>query len=251
MNHYLFHSHEQQDEFIFNLFNFKTQGTFLDVSCGHPLIGSNTASLEKHLQWSGFCFDILDVEARDKWSIKRRTPFIKMDATSEDLIWFLRSRYARGTVIDYVSLDIDADSIKALSRILSSGIEIAALTFEHELHRLGDLQRSSSRQMLEELGMIRLFEDVRFPGVLNNDHNSVFLFEDWWINPKYVDPSVLTIKNSQQFYRDSVDSLKKFKNHEYTCQHLCSQSWPNEYSLFWRSDEETEFKQKFKIFYGE
>jgi hypothetical protein len=249
MKHYLFHSHEQQDEFVFNVLDFKTNGIFLDVSCGNPLIGSNTASLEKHLNWQGFCFDIVDVESRDSWSSKRSNPFVRMNATSTDFTDFLKSKFTSNSVVDYVSLDIDADSIQALQRILDANLNIATLTFEHEFHRLGDTQRQRSRDILKDAGMVRLFEDVRFPGVLNNDHTSTFLFEDWWINPKLVNPSLLSIQNSQQYYRDSVEQLKQFKNHQYTCQHLCSQSWPNEYSLFWRPDEEVEFKQKFKIFY--
>jgi len=37
-----FYSLEQQDEFILNLFDHKRNGTFLDVSCWHPIGGSNT-----------------------------------------------------------------------------------------------------------------------------------------------------------------------------------------------------------------
>ena len=41
-----FYSHEQQDEFIFNLFGAKRGGSFLDISCSHPVVGSNTYTLE-------------------------------------------------------------------------------------------------------------------------------------------------------------------------------------------------------------
>lgn len=249
MSQYNFHSHEQQDEFIFNLFEFKTEGLFLDVSCGNPLIGSNTASLEKYLNWSGFCFDIYNVQQKYNWSEKRKTPFIQMDATSENFTNFLKENIPPNTVVDYLSLDIDADSILALKRIINAGITFASVTFEHEFHRLGDVQQKQSREILESVGMVRLFEDVRIPAVLTNQKDSVILFEDWWIHPKYIDPSVLSIKNLGQFYQSNVEKLKNFKQHTYECQHLCSQAWPNEYRLFWHAGEEAEFRQKFKIFY--
>jgi hypothetical protein len=84
-----FFSHEQQDEFAYNLFGGKTNGTFIDLACANPIIGNNTYSLEKYCGWTGWCFDIVDVERRDQWSSKRQTKFYQIDATSAEFAVFL------------------------------------------------------------------------------------------------------------------------------------------------------------------
>ena len=95
MKHIEFHSHEQQDEFIFNLFGQKTSGTFLDISCGNPIIGSNSYTLEKYNGWRGIGFDIGDAESLFQWSQKRQSKFVQMDATSAQLTEYLaeQNRY--------------------------------------------------------------------------------------------------------------------------------------------------------------
>ena len=245
-----FHSHEQQDEFIYNLFDQKSNGTFIEVSCGNPLIGSNTYTLEKYKGWTGFSFDIIDIENSYQWSSKRTSQFIQLDATTEQLTNYLKEHVPADLIIDYISLDIDSDSILALTRIFDAGVKFKSITFEHEFHRLGDTQRTASREILEGLGMVRLFEDVRAVNI-HGPRGETIVFEDWWIHPDYFDPSILTIQSSQNVYKDNVEALRKLKNFDYQSTHVCSAAWPNEYTLYWRPDEGVEYREKFKRYFGE
>ena len=235
-----FHSHEQQDEFIFNLFKQKKDGFFLDISCGHPLIGSNSYALEKFCGWKGFGFDIGDVEADLQWSRHRTNPFIKMDATSADLTNFLISNVPVGTVVDYISLDVDAAgtnlALQALKRVLDSKIRFKAMTFEHECHIHGQAIRDEASQLLEAQGYIRLFEDVRlWGGGVVNDSGATF--EDWWIDPQYFDSQITAIADTGPYYWEAVSALKQFFNNQYTARHRCCRAWPDEYDLFWNEGD--------------
>jgi hypothetical protein len=51
-----FFSHEQQDEFAYNLFGGKTGGTFIDLACANPIIGNNT--YPRQLIWQKY-FNLL------------------------------------------------------------------------------------------------------------------------------------------------------------------------------------------------
>lgn len=245
-----FHSLEQQDEFVVNVLNHKTNGIFLDVACGHPFGGNNTYTLEQQYNWSGFCFDIYDCEEIHKWSSYRKADFVKMDATTESMTNFLKEKFVQGTVIDYVSLDIDGDSIAALKRIVDSGVKIATITFEHEVTGRGEGPRSQSREILESLGMVRLFEDLDHPLRFTGDSPDPYYFEDWWIHPNYVDPLVLEIKTGKKIYKECVSNLKKFKNTNYTATHACCLAYPEEYEIWGSVQQKMRYQYEFDRNYG-
>lgn len=245
-----FNSHEQQDEFIFNLFSGKKNGTFLDISCSHPAIGSNTATLEKYQDWTGFCFDITNNEELHNWSKFRSSPFVMADATSEDLTNFLRENIS--DVVDYISLDVDWAgtnlAFSTLTRVMASGIRFKAMTFEHEHYIHGDSVRMPSRQLLESFGYVRLFEDVK-PWM--GSYNDNYSFEDWWIDPEYFDESILSAKASGLFYFECVDRLRKVTKVPYRAQHNCSRAWSDQYCLYWHDQEKAELTEHFRRFPGQ
>lgn len=244
-----FYSHEQQDEFIFNLFQKKTNGFFLDISCGNPIIGSNTYALEKFCGWTGFGFDITDAEGTHQWSQKRTAQFVQADATSPELTEFLKANIPAGTIVDYISLDVDAAgtnlAFKALQRVIDSGVRFKAMTFEHEYYQHGDSIRSPARELLESQGYVRLFEDVRLWACGQQDDSTMY-FEDWWIDPAHFDPSILESARTGLYYYRCVERLKKALGNEYTATHRCSRAWPEEYNLFWTQGEEDNLKEFFK-----
>jgi hypothetical protein len=243
-----FHSHEQQDEFIFNLFKQKQNGFFLDISCGNPRIGSNSYTLEKYCGWNGIGFDIGDVEKDLQWSQYRKSPFVKMDATSPHLTNFLNNNAPE--VVDYISLDVDAAgtnlALQSLHRVLSSNVKFKAMTFEHECYIHGQSIRDQASAVLEDRGFIPLFADVRlWAGGVGDDSGSTF--EDWWIHPDYFDKSILEIQEQGLYYFECVEKLKTALGNEYLARHRCSRAWPKEYDLFWHAQEEQQLKELFKI----
>jgi hypothetical protein len=246
MNMIEFHSHEQQDEFIYNLFKQKQNGFFLDISCGNPIIGSNTYTLEKELGWTGYGFDIGNCENLYQWSQKRKAQFVKADATSEQLTNFLKENVKQ--TVDYISLDVDANgtnlALQALKRVLDSGIKFKAMTFEHECYIHGQTIRDEAHTLLETRGLVPLFADVRlWAGGLEDDSGATF--EDWYIDPAEFDPDILKISEQGLYYFECVDALKTATGTTYRSHHRCSRAWPEEYNLFWHENEEAQLKQLF------
>lgn len=237
-----FYSHEQQDEFVYNLFKQKPNGFFLDISCGNPLIGSNSYTLEKTLGWTGFCFDIGNCEELFQWSQKRTTPFVQMDATSADLTDFLVSNTPIGRVYDYISLDVDAGgtnlALQALKRVLDAKIRFKVMTFEHECYIHGPAVRDEAIALLEAQGYICLFEDVC---LWSGDPNQKPSFEDWWIDPQYFDDIVKDCQHNGLYYFTCVDIIKTALENTYQATHRCCRAWPKEYDLFWHeADQQTQ-----------
>jgi hypothetical protein len=248
MNKIQFHSHEQQDEFIFNLFGQKRNGVFLDIACGNPIIGSNTYTLEKLFGWSGFGFDIGDCEGAHQWSEHRKAKFVRSDATAPELTEFLKANIPVDMVVDYISLDVDAANtnlaFKALERVIASGIRFKAMTFEHEYYIHGEDIRTPARELLESQGYIRLFEDVRhWAGGISDDSTSYF--EDWWIDPQYFDATVINAGGSGLYYFECVEQLKEAMGNEYEAQHRCCRAFPDEYDLYWHDAERAQIADLF------
>lgn len=240
-----FHSLEQQDEFIVNLFNKKRDGFFLDISAGHPVVASNSYTLEQHFGWTGFAFDIQDCEARWQWSGKRANSFVQSDATSAQLTEFLKKNIPEDLVVDYISVDVDADgtslSLAVLKRILDSGIKFKAMTFEHEKYMHGDEPRNESRQLLSSLGYIPLFGDVKAWAAKPERYSENEFFEDWWIHPQYFDSSILTAQRSELYSFECIDVLREITGNTYKAQHNFCRSFPAEAKIWWSPEEERDW----------
>lgn len=239
-----FYSHEQQDEFIYNLFKQKQNGTFLDIASGHPLIGSNTNTLEKSLGWTGYGFDICDNEKIHQWSQHRKTPFVQMDATSEQLTTFLKN--TTNKTVDYISVDVDNAgtnlALQTLNRVLDAGIRFRAMTFEHECYTQGPAIRNQAAYLLESQGYIPLFSDVRhWTGGISDD--SGFTFEDWWVDPKEFDSATLAAGGHGFYYYECIEALKAATGNIYQAHHRCCRAWGEEYDLFWHPEEERQIRQ--------
>ena len=247
MQQIAFYSHEQQDEFIYNIFDHKQNGTFLDIASGHPIIGSNTASLEKFNQWTGFSFDIVNSIELYQWDYFRTSKFIHMDVCSEQFTQFLKDNIPKDLVIDYVSLDVNGPQpdmvTTALRRVVDAGVKFKAVTFEHEIHVGYDGNRTASREILESLGLIRLFDDVRLWGVQFTTNPITQAFEDWWIDPTYFDPKILEAQRSNLFYPEVIEVIKQNRNNPYIATHNCCRAFPDEYNTYWHEGERIEIEQ--------
>ena len=249
-----FHSWEQQDEFIVNLFGHKTNGTFLDIAAAHPTVGSNTYTLEKFFNWTGQAFDIQDCEEKWQWSQHRSSAFILADATSEAFAQYLATNF-KDTVVDYISLDVDAHdtnlALPVLKRILESGIRFKAMTFEHELYMHGDSFRNESRQLLEAQGYVRLFSDVCAWGAKPDRFMANEFFEDWWVDPQYFSEEILKTAATSLHTFTCVNKLRALNNIEYEAEHKCCRSFPDEWTIFIDANDEWWWKgeyQKLKIY---
>ena len=241
-----FYSHEQQDEFVYNIFRGKKDGVFLDISCGNPIIGSNSYTLEKYCNWSGYGFDIYDVNKAYGWNEKRNAKFVQMDVTSEQMTEWLKTNIPADLVIDYISLDVDSWgknlALETLRRVLDAGVKFKAMTFEHEYHGFGPEIRDEQRRLLTAQGMEMLFEDNKLWSMPPGGNNNTESFEDWWINPEYFDKNILEAKRTGVYTFECIKTLRQVLNtNDYQALHACCRSFPDEYTTFWDINEQNEW----------
>jgi hypothetical protein len=173
-------SGEGQDLFAISVLNGKYGGTFLDIGANDAKTANNTLLLERHFGWRGVCVDLLENIPESYVREKRTAKLLIQDATTLDfdsIIAYLGTEH-----VDYLSLDLEPASItyKCLTTIPFNRLEFSAITFEHDAYRHGDQCRIDSRKYLADLGYDLLCADVG-----TNYTNSAF--EDWYVNPKYVD----------------------------------------------------------------
>ena len=168
-----FYSQAGQDRFVFELlyrFGVK-QGSFLDLGCHDPVSMSNTFTLEQ-LGWGGVLMDC-DQHAVDECKICRhpdRTKVILANTVEFDWGSLPDKHY------NYVSLDVNEDSLATLQRLLESKITFDVITAEHEANNYGDTIRVPMRKLLSDYGYAMYYGNVRgwFGGCQ---------IEDWWVNP--------------------------------------------------------------------
>lgn len=186
-----------QDEFILAISNGK-KGYFVDIGCYEPKKINNTLLLEEN-GWSGIALDIDDYS--EMWK-SRKTPFILADAINcnfEELF----KKYNLPKVIDYLSIDIEGngDRFKALLNVFKSGYEFKAITMEHDAFRgYADTERKPQREYLTQKGYYLLCSNVK---------NDGFEYEDWWVNPKYLNRYDYIHFQSESL--DNNDIIKKEK----------------------------------------
>jgi hypothetical protein len=206
-------ANEKQDEFVYHLLgkHLSNPGFFLDVGCGHPKDGSNTYIFDKYLNWSGFAFDIGDVECDENWSESRTAQFYQVDATSERFTEILKE-HVGNRVVDYINVDVDRGGTHifadvALKRIMDSGIKFKVMTLEHEYFKYGELVTKPTREILNKMGYKILFKDVAFPTGPGRAG-----FEDWWVNPELLpDKEIMNIGGEGLVYHECVNRVKMFK----------------------------------------
>jgi len=193
------YSQAGQDLFIMNVLGYLSNGYFIDIGCNDPQIYSNTRLLEDY-NWNGIAFDQYEI---NNFSKHRKCNFILGDATQHDYNYIFKS-YNVPSLIDYLSIDIDIMSLDVLEKLPLSEYECKTITIEHDWYQYGDTLRANQRQKLSNLGYLLLCSDV---GGEKPDGSLVY-FEDWWINPKYINPDKLKhIQLDKTLFLDILQKL--------------------------------------------
>lgn len=175
-------------------------GYFIDVASGDPVKGNNTYSLEKNYGWKGLLVDYnKDFEEHTK--NKRKSVFLCEDAIK--LNWLEKIKeYNMPKTIDYLSFDLDDNSVSAICNIPFDEIEFKVMTVEHDSYRLGDFPKTTMRNILKEKGYQLVCEDVKE----EHDNN----FEDWWVNPKYISQETIEkYKCKNEYYYNILGKYHK------------------------------------------
>lgn len=145
-----------------------TPGLFLDVGCGHPFNGSNTASLER-LGWVGYALDWERENIALYAKARPNTRAMAGDATTIHWTACLPMR-----AFDYLSLDVDEAQVAALKNLLAHKITFRVATVEHDSYAHGNAPRDEIRSLLAGAGYLMAEVDVECGGKA---------FEDWWVSP--------------------------------------------------------------------
>ena len=164
------YSQARQDDFVLHLID--KPGSYLEIGASHPISINNTYALEQR-GWTGIS---LDIEASNlhEWNQHRKNPLIITDAITYE---YEAKHY------DYLQLDIDppVNTFKALQRVFECGVTFSVLTYETDAYSDSSFVEPS-RELITSKGYVLAFKDILCP---------FGAFEDWYINPKFVDASKL------------------------------------------------------------
>ena len=174
------YSQSYQDMFVLTMLNGKRNGRYLEIGSAGPWDGNNTTLLEQNYDWSGISIEIQKARV-DQFNEVRRSKSIWADALKVDYKTLLTE-----PTYDYLQLDCDPPIItyEILQKIPFDTHKFAVITFEHDHYLTEDsMIRQRSRDYLTSLGYVLCVSDIGC-----NKYNS---FEDWWIHPDLIDPTIL------------------------------------------------------------
>jgi FkbM family methyltransferase len=204
----MFHSQVGQDNWVCEKLKYKKDGFFIDVGACDGIWYSNTHYLEKQLNWNGICVEadilkfnellvnrtctcvnkavyrysgsvefarsneIFGVKKDLQFPITPGTECIVETISMEDLL----DHYGSPKLIDYISLDTEGGDYDVLLGFPFNRYDVKLWTIEHNAYADGGVLRESIRGIMLSNGY----------KVVKNTPANVEIFEDWFINDKYV-----------------------------------------------------------------
>jgi hypothetical protein len=178
-----------QDMFVLSVLDGKQNGTFLEIGASEPINISNTYLLEKYFSWSGVSIDMIPNEKEMFEGAGRTAKVIVGDAVNLDYNVILSG--FDSPVIDYLSLDIEPNiqTLNCLKNLPLDNFDFRVVSYESDHYdpanskEHNDMVRQESRDILQSHGYILVNGNVENIG---GDE-----FEDWYINGKYFDKSII------------------------------------------------------------
>lgn len=196
-----FYSQAEQDKWVYEFYNGKKNGYFVEVGAFDGIGDSNTYFLEKSLDWKGISIEA-NKQIFDKLCKNRNSTNIniainsfkgqcsfdgytvnnKLDNTlveCDTLNQVLLDADANKN-IDYLSLDIEGLEYEALESLDFNYWNIGLITVEHNLYCTDSIKKDKIYNFLIKNNFIREKEDV----LCLHPHPSVYgkPYEDWYIN---------------------------------------------------------------------
>tara|TARA_R110001599_G_scaffold35988_1_gene113335 strand:+ start:1716 stop:4034 length:2319 start_codon:yes stop_codon:yes gene_type:complete len=201
------YSQTYQDMFVLSMLDGKTNGEYLEIGSADPFEGSNTALLEE-LGWTGISLEI-DKEQVNNFKKHRKNPVVLCDANNYDYSNLIG-------VIDYLQVDCEPPSVTfdILTNLPFDKCDFKVITYEHDHYTdVNSKFRELSRLYLQSKGY-----KIVVGNIAPNDEDC---FEDWYVHPKYIKPSILenmietsdnTIKASKYMLNNENDTTKKLES---------------------------------------
>jgi hypothetical protein len=192
-----FFSKEGQDIFVSLLL--PQAGIFLDIGCGHPVIGNNTYALELS-NWTGLLLDE-NCNFVNQCLSKRSSPAVCADCSNIDWIYIL-NKYNFPKTIDYISLDICSKNFNFLENFPFDHYEFKIMTLETDLYKRGSIIKNKSKEILCKY---KQYDILLENAMLNNGD----IWEDWWVNKNFINISNIIKKN--MYWKNYINFLKTYK----------------------------------------
>lgn len=189
------YSQAAQDLFVLSCLDGKKDGIFLDLGCNHPININNTFLLEQKFNWNGLSLDI-EEKHTSLYKNMRNTGALCQDCVTFNFNYVIDTLKTKH--IDYLSLDLEPASVtlNCLKNIPFNDVEFSIITYEHDSYRFGDYYKIESRKILENFGYKRISSDV------SNEGNE---YEDWYLNPKFIDyESLLFLESQSKDWKDVI-----------------------------------------------
>lgn len=207
-----YYSQAWQDEFVGNILNFKRNGYFIDIGSTDGMNQSNSYFLESELGWKGLCVE-LGIGYIEHYKKNRSCIFLNEDATQIDYVdLFAKNNYP--SRIDYLSLDIDENSMRGLNKLPFNDYRFNVITIEHDSYRFGDILKNQEREFLRHHNYTMLFSDVLVP--LGCGMGPDLSFEDWWVDASVFNMNKLEKIGAPRMYPDEIVAMVKSKKDIYT-----------------------------------
>lgn len=154
---------------------FPSGGFYIEIGAGDPVQLSNTAALES-LGWRGIAVEKDEVLVKQHANA-RTHKCIHADALTIDWVQYLPEIPER---VEYLSVDVDDDSLPAMANLFQHGVRPQFVTFEHNRYYAGDTFAFPARRFMANCGYDLLCADVR----LLDRQLGEYPFEDWFALPE-------------------------------------------------------------------
>jgi len=180
-----------QDLFVLSALNGKKNGVYLEIGSGPAVESSNTHLLENSYNWTGVSVEYMPNYYEDHKQ-NRKHHIELADATTINYTDLLHRGGIYDTIIDYASVDIDAEgTLIALMNLPFHTHKFAVITFEHDSYVYGPEYKNRSREFLKSHGYVLVAGSIKPPNV-NAD------YEDWWVHPDLIDKSFIDSLRSDE-----------------------------------------------------
>lgn len=200
----VYQSDARQDQFVSTLLGFKQSGTYVDIGSCDSRISNNTYFMSSRLGWSGICIE------KEKYNLhsysRQKNLFLCEDATLVDYVSVFNTFFGETSRIDYLSLDVDTDSLEVLGLLPFDTREFTVITIEHDAYLYGDKYRGPQRDFLLEWGYVLICSDVlvQQPGFDRVDCP----FEDWWVCGDFDKALVDNVRCHFQYPSNIIEKLE-------------------------------------------
>ena len=209
----MYYSYEGQDQWVLETLGFKTNGIFIDLGAGDGITGSNTYALEKDYNWTGVCvedhperFGLLQNNRSsvnyNNHICRGLTTTTLVDEEGKEILDGNQTGYTAtcislnqiiineglgNSLIDYISINVGGNELKALETIDFSSTQIALISVQHNHYK----SEWNGIDMKFELLLANGFERLALNVCGKNPLREKSLgqpYEDWYYNKAFINP---------------------------------------------------------------